>query len=80
MDPKLGLPQDGLSFSLCSIFHPCIPFKQEQFWVKNVEGGLVTQSLHWSPVYLLEVVSSGSISPLLVISSKVIPFLSTKFC
>jgi hypothetical protein len=64
-DPKLGLSLDGLSFNLC------ISFRQKQFWAKNFEGGLVTTCLHCRSCYLLEVVSSGSISPLLGISTKV---------
>jgi hypothetical protein len=35
--------------SVCSIFCPCISFRQEQFWIKNFEGQLVTTSLHWGP-------------------------------
>jgi hypothetical protein len=31
MNPKLGPSLDGLSFNLCSIFCPCISFRQEQF-------------------------------------------------
>ena len=37
MDPKMGQSLDGLSFSLCSKPCPCISFRQEQFWVKNLE-------------------------------------------
>ena len=48
-----------------------ITFRQEQFWVKSFVGGLVFPFLHWSPVWLLEVLSSGSISPLLDILVKV---------
>jgi hypothetical protein len=52
-------------------FGSCISFRQEQYGVKFFEGGVVFPSLQWGPVYLLEVVSSGSISPLLGISAKV---------
>jgi hypothetical protein len=33
----VGLSLDGLSFSLCSTFCPHISFRQEPFWVKNLE-------------------------------------------
>jgi hypothetical protein len=37
--------------SLQSLLHfcPCISFRQEQFWVKNFEGRLVTPFLNWGP-------------------------------
>jgi hypothetical protein len=37
MDPLVGQSLDDLSFSLCSTLCPCISFRQEQFWVKNLE-------------------------------------------
>ena len=41
-------PVTGWPF-LQSLLHfcPCCSFRQEQFWVKNFEGRLVTLSLHW---------------------------------
>jgi hypothetical protein len=57
--------------SVCSIF-VCVSVRQEQFWVKIFEmGGWQTATR--GHVYLLEVVSSGSISPLLGILAKVSP-------
>jgi len=50
MDPQAGQSMDGLSFSQCSTLCLNISFRQEQFWVKNLEmsgwhypptGGLV---------------------------------------
>jgi hypothetical protein len=65
----VGQSLDGLSFSLCSIF---CPFEQEHFWVKFFEiCGWPHPSIE-GPAYLLEVVSTGSSSPLLGISAKVI--------
>ena len=37
MDLKMWRFLVGLSFSRCSIFSPCISFRQEQFWFKIVE-------------------------------------------
>ena len=53
-------------------FCPCISFRQEQLWVKNYEMGGWPHISNGSHVYLLEVVSSISLSPLLGISDKVI--------
>ena len=73
MDTQLGWSPDGPSFSLCSIFCPCISFGQEHSWVKNfVMGGWPYPTIR-GQAYLLEVLSTGSISPLLCISAKVIP-------
>jgi hypothetical protein len=66
MYPKLGQSLDSLSFSLF------ISFRQEQFWVRNFDNGVVILSLHLGP-YVLEVVSSGY---LLGILAKVIPIES----
>jgi hypothetical protein len=58
----LGLSLGGLSFSLCSIFVPAFPLDRNNSGSKNLK------MVVWSPGghdYLLEVVSSGSISPLL---------------
>jgi hypothetical protein len=73
MDPQVGQSSDGLSFSPSSIFCPCFSFGQEQFWIK------IFEMIGWSHLstggcaYLLEVVTAGSISPLLHILAKVIP-------
>jgi hypothetical protein len=37
MDPQLGKSLDGLCFSHCSTLCPSMSFRQEQFWVKNLE-------------------------------------------
>ena len=70
MDPKLDWSLDGLSFSLCSIFVPAFPL-DEQFWIKNLDMGGYPHPSPGGHVYLLEVVSSGSISRLLGILAKV---------
>ena len=46
-------------------------FIPEQFWVKNLKVGWCPYPSTGGPVYLLDVVSSGSISSLLGISAKV---------
>ena len=62
---------DGLSFSLFSIFGPCLSLGQEYFWVKNLEmGGWTHPST--GGAYLLKVVSSRPISHLLGILANVI--------
>ena len=38
MDAQVGQSLDGLSFSLCSTFCPCISFRQDQFWIKDLNG------------------------------------------
>ena len=45
MDSQVGQSLDGLSFSLYSTLCPCISFRQEQFWVKNLKSvrGPITQ-------------------------------------
>ena len=65
MDPKLGWSLGGLFFQ--SLLHFClyISFRQEQLWVKNFEDEWVAPASTEGRVYLLEVVSSSSISPLL---------------
>jgi hypothetical protein len=64
---------DGLSFSLCSNFCPCVSFRQEQFWIKDFERGEWPHPSTGGHVYLLEVVFTVSISPLLGILAKAIP-------
>jgi hypothetical protein len=58
--------------SVSAPFYSCISFRQEQFWIKNFD---MLEWLHPSTgvnVSLMEVAYSGSISPLLDISVKVI--------
>jgi hypothetical protein len=72
IDPKLGGSLDGLSFSLCSIFVPVFPLDRNNSVLKffKMDGwSLGSTGCH---VYLLEVISSDSISPLLGISANVI--------
>jgi hypothetical protein len=52
-------------------FCPWVSFKQKQFWVKHFEMSVCPHSLTGGHVYLLEVVSSGSIFLLLSISANV---------
>jgi hypothetical protein len=67
-----GLSLDGLSFSLRFTLCPCISFRQEQFWVKMFE------MIRWPHLskegcsYPLNVVSTGSVSPLGILAN-VIP-------
>jgi hypothetical protein len=76
MDPKLGWSRNGLSFNLCSIFVPAFLLD------RKISGSKFLKVVGWpypstgGPVYLVEVVSSGFISPLLNISAKIIPFES----
>jgi hypothetical protein len=72
MNLKLGQSLDDLSFSLCSIFAPAFPLDRNKSGSKNLKEGWWPPFLHWVP-YLLEVVSLGSIFPLLGILDKVIP-------
>ena len=72
---KFRLVTGGPSFNLCSIFVPAFLLDKDNSESKNLEGRLVTPSLQWVP-YLLKVVSTGYMSPLLGILAKVI---STKF-
>ena len=55
---------------------PCLSSRQEQFWVKNFEMGEWSHPSTWGWAYVLEVVSTGFLSPLLSISANVIPFRS----
>ena len=73
MDPNLGRSLDGFPSVSAPFFCPCVSFRQEQFWVKIFEIGGWPHSSTGGHVYLLEVVSSNSISQLLDILSNVIP-------
>ena len=68
----MGESLDGLSFSFCSIFCPCLSFGQEPFWIRNFEERVQPHPSNGGYAYLLEVVSVGCISPLLGILAKVI--------
>jgi hypothetical protein len=62
INPQVGKSLDGPFFSFCSIFCPCSSFAEEHFWVKNFEMGMWSHLLTGGRAYLLEVVSTGSIS------------------
>ena len=70
MDPEVRWSLDGLSFSLCSIFFFVLVFPLER---NNFEILRWVGDLNMGHVYVMEVVSSGSISPWLGISANVIP-------
>ena len=63
---------EGLSFRLCSIFCPCLSLRQEHSWFNNFEMGGQPHPSTGGCAYLLEMVSTGSIFPLLSILAKVI--------
>jgi hypothetical protein len=69
----VGQSLDGFSFSLCPTLNPYIFFKQKQFWVRIFEKGRWPHLSTGGCVYLLNMVSMGSISPVLGISANVIP-------
>jgi hypothetical protein len=52
-------------------FSPCVSFGQEQFWVKNFEIGGWPHPSTGGCAYLLKVISTGSLSPLLGILANV---------
>ena len=64
----MGQSLDGLSFNLCSTLFPCISFREEQFWVKYLEmsGRPIPQSVGHAE--LLNMILTGSPSPLRGIS------------
>ena len=59
--------------SVSALFFVRLSFGQEQFWVKNFEMAGCPHPSTGSHAYLLEMVSTGSISPLLGILAKAIP-------
>jgi hypothetical protein len=71
-DPKLGRSLAGLSFSLFSIFVPAFPLDWNNSELTFLKMGGWPHASTEDPIYILEVVSSGPISPLLGISAKVI--------
>ena len=64
---------DGLSFSLCSSVSPCIFFRQEKFCVKIFEIGAWPHLSIGVCDYPMDIVASGSISPVLGITVNAIP-------
>ena len=76
MDLKLDLSLDGLSFRLCSIFVPAFLSDRNNSGSNFLKIGGWPHPSIGAPVYLLGVVSSGSISLLLGIWAKVIPIES----
>jgi hypothetical protein len=67
MDSQMVLPSVSAPF-----FCPCVSFRQEHFWARNFEKGGWPNPSTRDHAYLLKVASTGSISLLLHISSKVI--------
>jgi len=65
---------------LFHFFCSCHSFCQEHLWVKNCEVGVWPLLSTRGCAYLLEVVSTGSIPPLLCILAKVINIESCFFC
>ena len=61
------------SVSAPFFFYPCFSFRQEQFWVKIFEMGGWPHPSTGDCTYLQEIVSTGSVSPLLAILADVIP-------
>jgi hypothetical protein len=59
-------------------FCPCIFFGQEKFWVKISKMVGRPHNLLGDHIYLLEVISSGSVSPVMGILVKVFPIESWK--
>jgi hypothetical protein len=55
------------------LFCPCISFGQEKFWVKNFEMGRLLHPSTGANVYLLDIIFTGFLSPLLYILANVIP-------
>jgi hypothetical protein len=77
IDPQVGLSMDGHSFSLSSIFVPIFPLDRNISRIKNFEMGGWLHPSTGGHAYLLEVVSTGSISSLMCISAKAILSLSS---
>ena len=72
MDPILEQSVDGFSSSLLHLV-PSFPLDRNNSGSRNFKMGRCAHASNGGPVYLLEVVSSGSISPLLNILANVIP-------
>ena len=72
MGPKLSQSLDALSFSLCSIFIPVLPLDINNFVSRILKMGGWPHASNGDHVYLLDMVSLGSISPLVGLLAKVI--------
>jgi hypothetical protein len=72
MHPMLGQSLGSLSFSIVSIFVPEFPLDRKNSGLKNLKMGVGSPASAGAHVYLLEVVSSSSISPLLGILANVV--------
>ena len=72
MDRKLGLLPGVLSFSLVSISVPAFPLDRNNSGLKILKMGRWPPTSTGGYAYILEVVSSGSISPQLGISANII--------
>jgi hypothetical protein len=74
MDPTVGRSLDGLFFSLCSIFVLAFPLDRDNYELNFFRWGRGwPHPSHGGHVYLLEMISSGSIFLLLAILANVIP-------
>jgi hypothetical protein len=76
MDHTLGQSLDDLSFTLCSIFVPTFPLDRNNLGLNILKMGGWFLPSTGGPVYLLEMVSSGYMSPLLGISATTLEKLS----
>ena len=54
-------------------FCPWISFRQEQFWIRKIDSGLITLSPHWGPCLSTGLGLFRFPLPLLGISTKIIP-------
>jgi hypothetical protein len=73
MGPNLDQWLDLLSLRLSSIFVPAVLLDSNNFGSEFLNVGWQPHPSTWCTVFLLEVVSTSSLSPLLDISSKVPP-------
>ena len=69
----MGWSLGVLSFSLCSISFSVLPLNRNKSGLKIFKMGGWPLHSTGDHAYLLEMVSTGSISPLLLISARVIP-------
>jgi hypothetical protein len=61
MDPTLGWSLNGLSFRLCSIFVPAFPLDRNTSRLEILKMDGLPNASNGGLIYLLEVISSGSI-------------------
>jgi hypothetical protein len=73
MGPKLGQSTGSISYRLASIFVPVFGLYRNNYGSKILKMGGWHSATTGGHVYLLDVVSSGSISPLFDIFADVIP-------